>query len=144
VSKIKRIALEEALYAIIHAADIMNYNEPMPLPSMRHLRNLESTLELPFSTFDGHYLYWHLYHRAAVLFYYVIKNHPLENGNKRSAVILAMLFLFINGKTLRATPDQIYNVAVKVAKSPAGDYERHIHALTETFKAYSVDLPKHP
>lgn len=137
---IKRITIGEALYGILHTADILNYDEPMPLPKESNIRKLESCLEMPFSSYGGKYLYWTLPHRAAVLFYTIIKNHPLENGNKRTAVILTMLFLYVNKKTLTATADEVYNVACKVAESPAQNSEIQIKVLKKVFKKFTRDI----
>ena len=136
----RRIQLDEALYAIEHTAEILKYDEPMPRPTPRHIEKLQACLDRPHTSYGGKYLYWTLPHRAAVLFYTVIKNHPLENGNKRSAVILTMYFLFINGKTFRASPDDVYNVACRVAESPAGRADIQIGVLKNTFKEYMVSI----
>lgn len=137
---IQKITIGEALYGIIHAADLLDYDEPMPLPKDRNIKQLEACLEKPFATFGGRYLYWTLHHRAAVLFYTIIKNHPLENGNKRSAVIITMLFLYLNGKTLNASADEVYEVACLVADSPATHSEFHIKTLRDSFKEFTVNL----
>jgi len=137
---IQRLSIEEALYGIVHAAEILDYDEPMPYPTAKRIQNLENCLEKPFATFDKKYLYRTLNHRAAVLFYTIIKNHPLENGNKRSAVIITMMFLFFNGKTLNASADQVYEVACIVADSPASDSEKHIQLLEQAFKEFTVKL----
>lgn len=137
---IKPIAIEEALYGILHAAEILDYNEPMPYPTPRRIAALKACLEKPFATYGGRYLYWTLNERAAVLFYTIIKNHPLENGNKRSAVIITMFFLFLNGKTLTASSDQVYTLACAVAESPGGDTDRLVGALTRLFREYSVPI----
>ena len=137
---IKRLTIDEALYGIVRVASILDYNEPMPYPSAKNIRKLEACLEKPFTSFGGRYLYWTLQHRAAVLFYTIIKNHPLENGNKRSAVIVTMMFLFFNGRTIDATADQIYDIACYIADSPAAESEQYIKALKILFKQYTVNL----
>lgn len=136
----RRVRIDEALYAIEHAADILNYDEPMPTPTARRIEKLKDCLERPHTSYGGKYLYWTLPHRAAVLFYTIIKNHPLENGNKRTAVILTMFFLFLNGKTLKASPDDVYNVACHVADSPASQADVQINVLKNTFKEYIISI----
>lgn len=137
---IKKIEIAEALYGIVHAADVLDYDEPMPYPQASNIKKLEACLEKPFASFGNRYLYWTLAHRAAVLFYTIIKNHPLENGNKRSAVIVTMMFLFFNGKTLKATPDQVYELACMVADSPGSQSEKQVAVLKKVFKNFIVDL----
>ena len=137
---IRNVYTVEALYAIEHAAEILNYDEPMPRPNERNIQKLEACIERPFTVVAGRYQFWTLAHRAAVLFYTIIKNHPLENGNKRSAVILTMLLLYVNGKTLKASPDQVYKVACMVAESPASQSELQINLLKSAFKEFIVEL----
>lgn len=137
---IKKIEISEALYAIAHTTDILNYDEPMPVPKLRNIQNLEACLQKPFTHFSNRYLYWTLSHRAAVLFYTIIKNHPLENGNKRTAVILTMMFLFFNDKTLKASPDQVYELACRVADSLAAQADVQIEILKKVFNKFTVPL----
>ncbi|WP_312342476.1 virulence protein RhuM/Fic/DOC family protein [Stutzerimonas nitrititolerans] len=47
--------------------------------------------------------------RAAHLLYFVIKNHPFSDGNKRSAAFLFVDFLYRNGRLLAANDEPIIN-----------------------------------
>ncbi len=133
----KRVTLEQAQYAAhTLAKELLNYDEPMSEFDARSPGRLEACLEQPFATFDGKYLYWTLPHRAAVLFYGVIKNHPFENGNKRMAVMLLLWFVFKNKKWLNITPDGLYKIAYDVAESPPSDRDTVITALKITIKQH--------
>lgn len=88
----------------------------------RHARPLlESALNNPRQTFDGHELYPTLTKKAAILYYSLIKNHPFENGNKRTATAALLVFLFINGFRLKrdgdSTEDYLVSLATRVAAS---------------------------
>jgi death-on-curing protein len=47
----------------------------------------------------------------------LIKNHPFLDGNKRTAFLTLMRFLDINGYTLSATNDELYQFTIDVASS---------------------------
>lgn len=70
---------------------------------VRDLGLLESALARPRATFDGRALYPGLWHQAAALMHSLIRNHPFVDGNKRTALAAASLFLESNGYTLTAT-----------------------------------------
>jgi death-on-curing protein len=56
--------------------------------------------------------------RAAHLLYFVIKDHPFSDGNKRVALATADMVLWLNGHELRA--DEVETVVVIQALA-AGD-----------------------
>lgn len=65
----------------------------------------------------------------------------MENGNKRSAVIITMYFLYKNGKTFSFSQESLYEVACLVAESSRDEMDAIIFALKKTFKQYIVDKP---
>lgn len=60
---------------------------------VQNASGLLSAIETPKATFDGKDLYSTLLLKAAALMRSLIKNHPFYNGNKRTAVIVTILFL---------------------------------------------------
>ncbi len=56
-------------------------------------RMLKGILNNLYQTFDGNELYQSLEEKAAHLLYFVIKDHPFVDGNKRIGVFLFVLFL---------------------------------------------------
>ncbi len=52
-------------------------------------------------TFGGEYLYPSIEEQAAHLLYFVIKNHPFADGNKRVGAFLFIWFLHLNKHLLR-------------------------------------------
>ncbi len=50
------------------------------------------------------------------LFSKLIQNHPFVDGNKRTAVVVFEYFMEINGQELLLSNDQLYTLAVSVAK----------------------------
>jgi death-on-curing protein len=64
---------------------------------------LESALARPKATFDQDELYPDLWSKAAALMHSLIKNHPFVDGDKRTALTAAGLFLQLNGYRLVAS-----------------------------------------
>ena len=67
---------------------------------VRDLSLIESAVGRPMVTFDGCDLYPTLYDMASALFSSVLKNHAFVDGNKRTALVSAGLFLKMNGINL--------------------------------------------
>lgn len=89
----EHISLHEAEY-IAHslAREFLDYDKPIPDFITRQPHKLESCLRQPFQNFNGKDLYPTLINKAVLLFYLIIKNHPFENGNKRMAVTITLVF----------------------------------------------------
>jgi death-on-curing protein len=82
---------------------------------VRDLGLLESAVARPQATFDGKDLYPDLYTKTAALMESLINNHPFVDGNKRTGVTAAGLFLRINGQKLTASPENLEATALRVA-----------------------------
>lgn len=115
------ITIEEAEYVVHKLADSMftklKFDEPIPPFSSRFPNKLESCLNQPFIQFGGEDLYKGLETKAFALFYFCIKNHPFENGNKRFAVTILLVFLALNKKWMDISPVALYEIAKEVAES---------------------------
>lgn len=99
------------------ARKLMEWDEPIPDFNTRYPNVLESCLIAPFQTFAKKFLYPTLFHKSAILFYLLIKNHPFQNGNKRIAVTSLLTFLNFNKKWIKVEPEVLYKFAVWVAVS---------------------------
>lgn len=52
---------------------------------------------------------------AAAYAYGITRNHPFVNGNNRAALIVAQLFLLLNGADLKATQEEKYLIFMRLA-----------------------------
>lgn len=64
--------------------------------------SFEGSLAAIFQSYDGRELYTSVQEKAANLLYFVIKDHPFYDGNKRIGSLLFILFLTINDCHLTA------------------------------------------
>jgi death on curing protein len=84
-------------------------------------------------TFDGSPLYRTLAEKAAALAFSLNKNHPFQDGNKRTSHAALEMFLIRNGYESAASVDEQEAVFVGVA---AGTIDRE--AFTEWVRAHVV------
>lgn len=75
---------------------------------------LHSAIERPKAQFGEKYLYTSIWLMAAALLQSLVKNHPFEDGNKRTAYFSTLRFLEKNGYTLEAKEEAILKFMVKV------------------------------
>jgi len=88
------LGLEEAQWAIeTHRADLACCGEATPLFGQDTRQARAGILGAIEQTFDGQPLYPTAPLRAAHLLYFVIKDHPFANGNKRIGALLFLEFL---------------------------------------------------
>lgn len=82
---------------------------------IRDIGLLESALMRPRASVFGEDAYPSLSRKVAALFSSVIRNHPMVDGNKRSAFILALIFLNMNDFDLSVSEDEAFDFIVKQA-----------------------------
>ncbi|GBE08846.1 toxin Doc [bacterium BMS3Bbin11] len=74
------------------------------MPGLRDPGLLESAVTMPQQQFDGVYLHPGLIDMATAYMFHIAMNHPFCDGNKRAAVLSALVFLDVNGA--QNLPDQ--------------------------------------
>lgn len=75
---------------------------------------LVSAVGRPMTTFEGAELYPTLSDKAAALMHSLIFNHPFVDGNKRTAITAAALFLLRNGYHLTADNTDLEHFTLSV------------------------------
>ncbi|MCX6064994.1 MAG: type II toxin-antitoxin system death-on-curing family toxin [Chloroflexi bacterium] len=82
---------------------------------LRDIPLLESAIARPLATFDGSDLYPGLFEKAAALLDSLVNNHPFVDGNKRTGITSAAMFLRINGYRIVCLPDELEIFTMRVA-----------------------------
>lgn len=82
---------------------------------MRDFGLLESALSQPEASFAGAWLHQGLDAMAAAYAYHLCQNHPLLDGNKRAALACALVFLELNGRSLRDPRGVLKDAMVRIA-----------------------------
>jgi death-on-curing protein len=71
----------------------------------------------PQASFDDLDLYPDIFAKAAALLDLLIRNHPFVDGNKRTGIASAGIFMLINGYKLTATNPELEKFTLEAARS---------------------------
>lgn len=52
---------------------------------------------------------------AAAYAFGIARNHPFVDGNKRTAFVVSMLFLRLNGQAVEASPEELFETFIALA-----------------------------
>jgi death-on-curing protein len=96
----------------IHADQIHRYGGQA---AVRDLGLLESALAQPEASFAGQWLHGDDYEMAAAYAYHLCQNHPLIDGNKRTALAAALVFLVLNGISILDPRARLKNAMFRIA-----------------------------
>ena len=84
-------------------------------PNIRDIALLNSALESAYATFGGCELYPSVIQKGARIAFSLIANHAFVDGNKRSGMYVLLVFLEVNGVTVRPSNDEVARVGFAVA-----------------------------
>ncbi len=84
---------------------------------IRDLGRLEAAIATQTQNVFGEELYSSIADKAAALIRAVIADHPFIDGNKRTAMLIGITFIEINGLSFIAKPGEIEDFAVSIATS---------------------------
>ena len=77
---------------------------------------LESAVAAPQASFGGQSPYRDVVELAAAYLFYLCRNHPFVDGNKRVGAMAAELFVEINERSLLATDEEFEEITLSVAR----------------------------
>ena len=98
----------------IHAAAISEFGGST---GVREPALLESAVAAPQASFGGRSPYADLVEMAAAYLFYLCKNHPVIDGNKRAALGACLVFLRLNGLEPKADGPGWEELTLSVAAS---------------------------
>lgn len=95
---------------------------------------LESAVAMPQASFGEAYLHQDLAHMAAAYAFHIAQNQPFSDGNKRTGLVAALVFLDLNGVTILDPRERLYDAMIAIA-------ERRMDkdGLAELLRALSVE-----
>lgn len=77
---------------------------------------LESAVMMPAAQYAGEFLHPDLPAMAAAYLFHICRNHAFLDGNKRTALAAAELFILLNGRQLKATNKELERLTLGVAE----------------------------
>ncbi|HEX4868023.1 MAG TPA: Fic family protein [Acidimicrobiales bacterium] len=103
-------------------------------PPIRDLGLLGSAAARPRASAFGEDAYPDLWTKAAALLHSILKNHALDDGNKRLGWLATAVFLEINGRRVTDVPnDAVYNfvIAVTIGQHEVAEIAAQLRALVD-------------
>ena len=104
------LTIEEVL--LLHFKIIEDYGGSH---GVRDEGRVQSVCEAPKQQIFGQEQYGTIYEKAAVYLRNIVADHPFVDGNKRTAITVATIFLNRQNCRLTATPKALEDFAVQVA-----------------------------
>jgi len=83
---------------------------------IRNRAGLESAVEVPKATFGGEDLYPSLFDKAAAYAFHLAESQAFVDGNKRTALDVALTFLSINGHDIKVESMELYEAMIAIAE----------------------------
>lgn len=120
------LSVEQVLF--IHARLI---DETGGSHGVRDVGLLDAAVMRPRATFGGADLYPDVFPKAAALLHSLVRNHPFVDGNKRTGITAAGIFLVQNGVRLTASSSDLEAFTLSVVTQTieidilAGWFEAH-------------------
>ena len=125
----KPVFLATADVLTIHRRMIVEFGGTLGL---RDPGLLESAVMMPAATFEGRFLHRDLAAMAAAYFFHLCRNHPFVDGNRRTALATAEVFIALNRKRVHAANKDLEELTWGVAEGriPKEDvvtfFRRHV------------------
>jgi death-on-curing protein len=97
---------------------------------------LDSAIGMPQQSFGGALVHEDLFAMAAAYAFHIAQNQPFIDGNKRTALAAALVFLDLNGVGVADPNGALYQAMIAIAekqldKSGLADLLRNLAAATE-------------
>ena len=83
---------------------------------VRDLDLLSSALGTVSASFGGEFLHGSLFEMAAAYLFHITGNHPFLDGNKRTGLATALVFLWMNALEIEAGEDELTDLVLGVAE----------------------------
>ncbi|KAF0200656.1 MAG: hypothetical protein FD173_2272 [Gallionellaceae bacterium] len=121
---------ERAVPAIAQIkSQLMERGEATPLFGLERSETLQGILGNIEQTMFGESLYCTREEKAAHLLYFVIKDHPFSDGNKRIGSFLFLLYLQQEGMTMNINENALTALALLIAESAPANKELMIRLV---------------
>lgn len=85
------------------------------LPGIRDINLLSSAIAMPHASFHGEYLHNDICEMAAAYAFHISKNHPFVDGNKRTALVSALVFPELNGISISDSQGKLYDAMLDLS-----------------------------
>jgi len=99
---------------------------------IRDIGLLESAVAMPQASFGGRFLHTDLFEMAAAYLFHIVRNHPFVDGNKRTGLVAALVFLELNGCPAKPSNRALVDLTLAVAEG-----RKSKSAIAEFFRKHA-------
>jgi len=82
---------------------------------IRDMNLLSSAVAMPYVSFSGKFLHADIFEMAAAYAFHISQNNPFIDGNKRTALASALVFLEMNKISISDPDGKLYEAMIKLA-----------------------------
>jgi death on curing protein len=104
------LSLDDVLF--LHDDQLERYGG---LAGIRDAGAVESAVETPRATFDGEFLHDGVFAMAAAYAVHIAENQGFNDGNKRTALNAALVFLLLNGWHVADPDGHLYDAMIAIS-----------------------------
>src|SRR3989338_2737587 len=104
---VRYLTLSEVLEIHTHQIDTYGGSH-----GIREQGFLEFACAQPMMSFSGHERYAPLFEKASAYAFFITKNHPFIDGNKRTGLHCALVFLYLNGIEIEIDQKELYKETI--------------------------------
>ncbi|MDE1890659.1 MAG: type II toxin-antitoxin system death-on-curing family toxin [Planctomycetota bacterium] len=108
----KIVFLSLAEVVEVHNDQIQKYGGQ---DGIRDMNLLSSAVTMPYASFSGNFFHGNIFEMASAYAFHISQNHPFIDGNKRTALASALVFLELNGITIADPAGKLYDAMVSLA-----------------------------
>ena len=105
--------LELGEILLIHKDQLERYGGSS---GVRDIGILQSATSMPRAGIADRYLHDDIFEMAAAYLIYIVRDHPFVDGNKRTGVVAALVFLAMNDVEIGVDEDKLENVVRSAAE----------------------------
>jgi death on curing protein len=112
----------------IHSNEIERFGGD---PGIRDMGLLSSAVAMPQASFQRAFLHEDVFEMAAAYAFHICQNHPFVDGNKRTALASALVFLGLNNIELADPKGALYQAMMSLASgsSSKSEFSKVLRAL---------------
>lgn len=105
--------LELGEILLIHRDQLERYGGSA---GVRDVAILQSATAMPRAGIADRYLHENIFEMAAAYLYYIVRDHPFVDGNKRTGAVAALVFLAMNDIDILVDEDGLETMVRSVAE----------------------------
>lgn len=129
-SEFRFLSIDDVL--VLHELQIERYGGSS---GIRDRGLLESAVAMPQASFGGAYMHTGLFEMAAAYAFHIAENQPFVDGNKRTALAAALVFLDWHQIEVNEPGEELYQAMLQLA-----DKKLDKNGLAQLFKRLSANL----